>query len=54
MVEYCVEIVWESLVLFGGEARRELYGYRHCGELQRQDIPGINEQEGSPQGGELK
>jgi hypothetical protein len=31
MIEDGVEIVWVSLMLFGGEARRELYAY--CGEL---------------------
>jgi hypothetical protein len=31
MVEDCVGVVWMSLVLLGGEARRELYAC--CGEL---------------------
>ncbi len=31
MVEDCVEIVWISMVLLGGEVRRELYAC--CGEL---------------------
>lgn len=46
MIEDGVEIIWVSLMLFGGEARRELYAY--CGELKRQDKQGISEQAGSP------